>query len=372
VQTTGGGAAAKAARQSSLSWALAAIGVAFVPAAGLAWLAAGRLLRRVHHLTGVVDGVAAGDEPSEVDSAHAHAGAHDLDRTDELDALADGVDRMLARLDAAKQEQQRRLHEVVHELRTPLAVATTNLELARTAPGLDDDAATRLDAGLRALERMGRTVDDLANHGRLALHTSSESRFDLAVEVAALGTEHEGPAGQRGVRLVASGPEHLDVPGDRSALRTAVGNLLANAVRLAPAGSTLTLAWGCWRDWVWVGVRDEGPGLAPADHARAFERSWRGRYDADRDRRGPPPVAGEQPRGLGLTIARQVVEAQGGRLTLASAEGSGSTFVVWLPARPEAEGAEIVAADGVHPLVDPFDLAVAAPRPERAAEAARS
>lgn len=340
-------------RRNTLVWVVVALGAAFVPAAGLAWLAAGRLLRPVQQLTEVVERV---DDPGTAERAGA-AGE------DELGMLADGVNRMLDRLEEGRREQERRLHEVVHELRTPLAVASTNLELARRNPELTDDALARIDAGRRALVRMGRTVDDLAAHGRLSVGTADGSgtpgpagpQFDLAAEARALGGEHDAPARLRGVRLRAGGPPRLVVRGDREGLRTAAGNLLANAIRLAPAGSTVTLGWGRLHGWAWLAVNDEGPGIAAADHARVFERYWRGRYDADRDRREPPRPAGEQPRGIGLTIARQMVEAAGGRITVSSAVGEGSTFAIWLPATPDASTADIVTADGLHPIVDPFD-----------------
>ena len=326
-------------------WVLVALGAAFVPAAGLAWIVAGRLLRPVQHLREVVDQV---DDPGTA----ARAGSSG---SDELGTLADGLDRMLDRLEEAQREQERRLHEVVHELRTPLAVATTNLELARRS-SLTDDAVARIEAGRRALERMGRTVDDLAAHGRLSLGPDGAAprQLDLAAEATALGGEHDAPARLRGISIRTAGPPTLVVPGDGAGLRTAAGNLLANAIRLAPAGSSVTLAWGERQGWAWLGVGDEGPGIAGADHARVFERYWRGRYDADRDRRKPPRPAGEQPRGIGLTIARQVVEAAGGRITLSSTEGAGSTFVLWLPASPGAQVADVVAADGLHPLADPL------------------
>jgi signal transduction histidine kinase len=132
-------------------------------------------------------------------------------------------------------------------------------------------------------------------------------------------------------------------------VRTALGNLLSNAVRLAPQGSTITVATGEHDGWRWAAVVDEGPGLPAALHAAVFERGWRGRHDRDRDRADEP---GE--RGLGLTISRQLVEANGGVLTIDAAEGVGSTFTVWLPASPAARVADAVAADGLHPVARPW------------------
>jgi signal transduction histidine kinase len=122
---------------------------------------------------------------------------------------------------------------------------------------------------------------------------------------------------------------------------------VGNAVRLAPRGSVISVDWGETIDWGWIAVRDEGPGLAPELHSRVFERGWRGRHDRDRGN-------GAGQIGLGLTIARQMAEAQGGTVTLESEEGGGSTFTVWLPATPDADQAAIVATDGIHPIIEPW------------------
>ena len=145
-------------------------------------------------------------------------------------------------------------------------------------------------------------------------------------------------------------------------MRGAVGNLLANVVRLAPTGSTITVGCGQRHGWAFIAVRDEGPGITTAEQPLVFERYWQGRYETDRRRSAAtdPDAA----HGLGLTIARQLVEAQGGQLTVQSEPGVGSTFVVWLPADPEADAADVIAPDGIHHLVDPL-AAGPLPAPER-------
>jgi signal transduction histidine kinase len=298
---------AAAARADALRWLLVALAASFVPAAAGAWLESGRLLVR--------------------------------------------VDDALRAVEATDAERERRLNEVIHELRTPLAIVTTNLELAAATPG--PEAACFVEASQRAVERMSRTVDDLAGHGRLAVSAASDT-VDLAAEARALAAQHRGPAGVRNIKVevVDRLPDGTFVHGDPAAVRGAVGNLLANAVRLAPAGSTIRVGCGTVGEgsagWAWLGVADEGPGIPAKDHARVFERHWRGAGAARQ------ATADGQPGGLGLTIARQLTEAQGGLLTVTSAEGTGSRFVVWLPLGPDAEEADVVAADGIHPVADPF------------------
>jgi signal transduction histidine kinase len=312
VDGVGAEAAAGASRASALRWVLAALGVALVPVGAAAWLVSGWLLRRNAPAPAPVP--APGPETATPDDP--------------------------------ERERRRHLQDVVHELRTPLAITATNLDLAATHPELEGDVAAQLAAARRGVERMARTVDDLSVHGRLA-PVAGRGVFDAVATVRALVTEQTGPASLRRVSLAVDGPVRLELAADESAVVTAVGNLLANAVRLAPAGSVIELSCGPYEDWCWIAVRDEGPGLPPEDHERAFRRYWRGRYETDRD-----PDGGA--RGLGLTIARQVTEAQGGHVTLRSAVGAGSTFVVWLPRTPDARTERVVADDGVHHRVDPL------------------
>jgi signal transduction histidine kinase len=334
IQGAGASAAADAARASTVRWTLVALGVALVPLLGLGWLVAGRL-------------------------APAVAG-RDVDDDDGADTAA-VLSGEAEQLRAQRDRDRRHLQEVVHELRTPLAVAATNLDLAVTSPALDAEVSGHLAAARRGVERLARTVDDLATHGRLSV--GDDGAVDLAVEVRALAHEHGGLADARGLTLQVEGPERLVVAADRAAVHTAVGNLLANAVRLAPSGSIVRLATGTWDEWAWVAVRDEGPGLPDVDHERAFRRYWRGRYDLDRETGGTGGTGEAGAYGLGLTICRQVTEAQGGHVTVRSAVGIGSTFVVWLPRSADARTDAVVAADGIHHRVDPLPgRSVAIPR----------
>lgn len=245
------------------------------------------------------------------------------------------IDRARADVVSADVERQSRLQEVVHELRTPLAVMGTNLELASVEAGEAPGAAGYIDAARRAVDRMARTVNDLAGHGRLAVE-QGEGPVDLALLAEAAVAEHAGPGLARGVRVVLEGSAPTIVPSvDPAALRTAIDNFLSNAVRLAPRGSSVGVEWGQVGEWAWISVADEGPGLAPHLHARVFERGWQGAHDRDR-------AVANGGAGLGLTIARQLTEAQGGAVTVDSEEGGGSTFAVWLPLEPGADSSAIV------------------------------
>lgn len=248
----------------------------------------------------------------------------------------------------ADDERASRLQDIVHELRTPLAVMGTNLELAARET-LDDPGAQRyVGAARQAVGRMSRTVDDLAGHGRLTVEQGGVP-VDLAAVAREVVSEHAGPARNGGVRVWCRRSGRLLVPYvDPAAVQAALGNFMSNAVRLAPIGSTVTVDWGEHESWAWIAIIDEGPGLAPHHHARAFERGWQGAHDRDR-------AATHGGAGLGLTIARQLTEAQGGVVTVDSEEGWGAAFTVWLPLEHGAEKSAVVAPDQLHPVLKPWE-----------------
>ena len=165
------------------------------------------------------------------------------------------------------------------------------------------------------------------------------------------GEEFERLAAARDLAIDYDLKDGLEVIGDPDALRRAVGNLMSNAVRLAPAGTRIAVAAGHLRGWHWIAVRDQGPGIRAEHQERVFDRFWHGAASQGEDRH----------TGLGLAIVRQIVEAHGGQARLFSEEGVGSTFVLWL--RPQVLSTELPAlpdGDPTAPDGDHGDLAAPA------------
>jgi len=272
------------------------------------WVLAGRALRPVARITDVAAQIAAND----LDRRIALPGPDD-----ELKRMADTFDRMLDRLAAAFAAQQQLVDDASHELRNPLAVMRTNLDVAlRDQDPSVEQLRQTVVVTSRALDRMTRQVDDLLATARrpdVQLHDSDVELLSVLQETA---EEFEGAAAVRALRLQVRGAGALVVSGERDALKRAVGNLVDNAVRLAPAGSEVLLATGAEGSWRWLAVADSGPGILAEEQERVFERAWSANGSS----------------GLGLAIVRQVVEAHGGAVRLHSADGGGSTFVLWLPA----------------------------------------
>lgn len=306
------------------------LGVLFVASLGIGWFVAGRVLRPIERITAVADEIQATDLTRRI----ALEGPDD-----ELKHLADTFDQMLARLDAAFRAERRFIQDASHELRNPLAVMRTNLDVALSDPDASAEDLRRAGTVVQgSAERLTRLVDDLLGHARQEARGDRRTVVSLRDVVADVVDEQEGPAGARRLTLVAegggNGPGDVRVVGDPDGLRTALANLVANAVRLAPEGSRIRVGSGVEPSgWSWLAVADQGPGIDAEDRDLVFQRFWRGEDEQ---------ASGS---GIGLSIVRQVAEVHGGRVGLDSIPGEGSTFTIWLP--PSA------AAGPVEPPTDP-------------------
>jgi signal transduction histidine kinase len=296
-------------------YSFTALGLLFIGSLGTGWVVAGRVLRPIGRITGVAREIQATDLSRRINLRGPN---------DELRQLADTFDAMLARLDAAFESQRRFIHEASHELRNPLAVIRTNLDVVLSDPTASvDDLREAGEVVGRTAERMSTLVDDLLLYARQEEPANRAGLIDVAPLVHDAVAEFRAAADSGGIRL-----DHVATPGlwinaDATAVRQALANLLANAVRLAPSGTAIRVAAGSEGGWVWLAVEDQGPGISPEDQERVWARFWRG------DRRR----AREEGRsGLGLTIVRQIVERHHGRVQLVSEVGRGSTFVLWFPA----------------------------------------
>ena len=299
------------------TWSLLAVAFSALAGVGIGWFAAGRVLRPVDRITGVARDIQATDLSRRIA----------LDGPDdEMKELADTFDGMLGRLDEAFEGQRHLFQEASHELRNPLAVIRTNLDVALA----DEDASAEdlrraAELAARTAERMSHTVDDLLRFARNERAAMQAEPLDLVPLVAEVADEFRSPAATRSLEIdVADATDPAEVDGDRAALRQAVANLFDNAVRLAPEGSTITVGAGTDGPWAWVAVTDEGPGIDEADQPLVFRRFWRG-----------PQGEGRRGSGLGLAIVDQILLAHGGAARVASVPGEGSVFTLWLPRRPD-------------------------------------
>lgn len=303
---------------------LQAVAVLFVASLLTGWWLAGRALRPIRRITATARAISATDLSRRIDLDGPH---------DELHELAETIDGMLARLEAAFQVQRQIVDDASHELRNPLAVIQANVDAVLAID--DTTPAARANAVAlvtRAMGRMTQLVEDLLSTAR----RSSPAFVDVEVDLAEIGTEAADEyallAAERDLvlnRQLRAGPV---VAGDPHALRRAVDNLLSNAVRLTPHGTEITVAAGSQNGWAWIAVRDQGPGIPTADQELIFDRFFTAARQITDSLARPGGTRREFGQaGLGLAIVRQIVESHGGQVSVHSTVQVGSTFVLWLP-----------------------------------------
>ena len=263
---------------------------------------------------------------------------------DEVAELARTLEGMLAALGTARAESEAALRlqrafvaDASHELRTPLTSVLANLELL--AEQLEGEQREAAEAALRSSRRMRRLVADLlllarADAGRVAPRAPT----DLGSVLREVASEVEPLAG--GHRLAVEA-EPAVVRGTRDDLHRMAANLLENALRHTPPGTSVRASVRRRDGAVELVVEDDGPGVPPELAGRAFERFVRGGGD-----RGAPSS------GLGLAIVRAVAESHGGSVALESANGSGARFVVRLPADPGSAGQDVAVHGSAGPTAD--------------------
>jgi two-component system, OmpR family, sensor kinase len=250
---------------------------------------------------------------------------------DEVGELAKTLEQMLRSLDAARAEREtalKRQREFVadasHELRTPLTSILANLELLQASLGQagQDDERAMVDSALRSSNRMSRLVTDLlllarADAGRIGART----RCDLAEAAGNAAAEVAPTIGERRLRIENDRP--LPVDGNPDELHRMVLNLLDNAARHTPPGSTIELRLRLEGTDAVLEVADDGPGVPPELRGQIFERFVRGE--------GPADTAVGGGSGLGLAIVRAVASSHGGVAEVGESDLGGALFRVRLP-----------------------------------------
>ncbi len=227
-------------------------------------------------------------------------------------------------LQASEQAKSELISIVSHELRTPLSsvLGFTRLLLERD---FDERERRRylgiVDAEARRLASLAEDFLDmqLLEEGKLELARSTVDASALVREQVALFFGH---GAEHSVK-VSVPDEPLLINGDADRLSQVVGNLLANAIKYSPGGDPVEVRAEALRGEVRIAIRDRGIGIPPEDQAHIFTKFFRGRAASS----GIPGT------GLGLAVARQIVEAHGGLINFASEEGRGTTFWVELPAQ---------------------------------------
>jgi two-component system sensor histidine kinase BaeS len=236
----------------------------------------------------------------------------------EVRSLARAFNSMSARLEEVEAQRQSTLADVSHELRTPLTVIQGNIEAL--LDGVYPADAEHLEPILEEARVMERLIEDLrtltlVEAGSLVLHREPTELASLLPEVAA---GYRGQAEQAGVQLIVTVADNVPVLNlDPARIREVAANLVTNALRHTPEGGSIDLAARLVGNEAEVTVRDTGSGMSRDELDRIFDRFYRS-----------PDSPGS---GLGLPIARDLVEAHGGTLTATSEVGRGTTICFTLP-----------------------------------------
>ena len=226
---------------------------------------------------------------------------------------------------------------ISHELKTPVGALTV---LAETLVDSDDpDDIRRLsDKVVYEADRLSRTIDDLLELSRIELGGVAVSEPVLVEPVLREACDRIRPLAERhGITVGVSEPTHAcRVLGDRRQLLSALGNLVENAVKYSETGGRVEIRAEGHDQWVDLVVADHGIGIPERDLDRVFERFYRVDRARSRETGGT---------GLGLSIVRHVANNHGGKVTVSSVEGEGSTFRLTVPAAiPPAAPQETIAS----------------------------
>ncbi len=288
-------------------------------------LLARRALKPIHAITQTAVQITRADD---LGRRIAHLGP-----PDEVGRLAGAFNEMLERLERIFRAQQRFVADISHELRTPLTTIRGNVDLLRRMGGADPAS---LDAIQGETDRLIRLVGDLlllarADSGHLPM---AHEPVEIDAMLAEIAQQTRVLAGQRlQVELEcpgAEGEKPLTVLGDVDRLKQLLLNLADNAVKNTPDGGRVSLCLSQADGWVRLTVADTGAGIPPEDLPHIFDRFYR----AEKSRWRRPTSNEASPGvgvGLGLSIARWIAEAHGGRIEVQSEVGRGSAFHLWLP-----------------------------------------
>lgn len=274
-------------------------------------------------------------EPVRQISQHARAISADdlgkarvqLDRApSEVKELARTLDIMLSRLSESWEQQRQFVSNVSHELRTPLTIVAGYIQSTlRRGVNLTEPQREALATAAGEADRTIQLLQDLLD---LARADSGHIHFQLEVVVLNdLLSEVVGMARQYSNRqIILSADSHpIEVAADCNRLKQVLLNLIDNAVKYSDPDKPVTVKLDRQGDQASIAVCDTGCGIPLPDQTRIFERFYR--VDEARAR----ATGGT---GLGLSIVKTLVEGMGGRVTVLSKLGEGSTFTVWLPAQP--------------------------------------
>ena len=297
------------------NYSLMGVGIVLVVGAVGGYILSGMMLRPIDRVSSLAARISYTNLKERIN----HEGPED-----ELKRLADTFDDMLQRLDFAVESQKQFIQDASHELRTPIATAQTNIEVVEM-----DDGATVADYR-RLTGIIKRSLDRLSylSQGLLLLSQGDQPQtraveVDLMSVVEEAAGEAQRSATARGVELkMGPGVGGALVRGDAVRMKQAISNLIDNAIKYNRPQGTVRVSVRVEGSEAIVEVVDTGIGIAKSEQSQIFERFYRADKSRSRASGGS---------GLGLAIVKRIVEEHGGKVSVESTPGEGSTFRLSLP-----------------------------------------
>ncbi|MDP6437951.1 MAG: ATP-binding protein [Gammaproteobacteria bacterium] len=293
--------------------ALGLITAALLVVASVAWLIASGVGRPIGELQRAVSELAAGHTDARVPASIAG-------RRDELGVLAANFNAMANQLDGLIASREQLMREMSHELRSPLTRLQTAIVLASEHNKLDPSEQERIDMEIR---RMNQAIGEMLHYSSLDTRVTMQRRLlRVGKLLRRLAEVEELEASDHGCTINVDKESNLAVVGDRELLRRGFENILRNAIRFAPSGSSIDITARRKGKFIVVEISDRGPGVPTADLEHIFEPYTRSTDTSDRS----------VGTGLGLAIVKRVFERHAGEVIASLRDGGGLTIRVKIPA----------------------------------------
>jgi heavy metal sensor kinase len=282
---------------------------------GGGWLLAGRVLRPIDHMT---------RSANKISAEHLNQRLAVSGSDDELDRLARTINDMLDRIDGTLQEMRRFSADASHELQTPLTILKGEIEVALLKQRNPSEYEQVLHSCLEEIDRINKLVEGLlllarADAGALKLDLQP---VDMAQLTHNLCSQMQPLAQQYGVTLHHELLNSVIVDGDELQLQRMLMNLIDNGIKYSSAGGMVAVSVEKDSDHAVIRVKDSGPGFSAEEAEKIFDRFHRAPQARQQHSKGS---------GLGLSIARSIALAHGGKIKAERVAGSTSTFTVSLP-----------------------------------------
>ena len=255
---------------------------------------------------------------------------------DEIGRLVEIINALLDRLERASATERRFASDAAHELRTPLAVLRSGLEVALARDRAPAENLAALENAHREVVGLCKIAEELLMLARLNGEVSIDRKpVDLGEVAAEVVTAVEPLASAKNVELqLETRSAHAIVDGSATHLRRLLINLVDNALKFTPAGGRIAVEVATAGDRAMLNVTDTGPGIDPVELPRVFDRFFRGAH------------ANGDGSGLGLSLCREIARLHGGQITVSNRSTGGCDFVVTLPL-----GQSVSPADTSKPAV---------------------